>query len=64
LLGAVTTAVAADVATSEPPAFVAVTTDRIVCPISPAANVYELEVAPPIAEQEAPELPQSSQAYP
>jgi hypothetical protein len=57
---AVIAAVWADEAAVDPPAFVAVTTDRIVWPTSPAANVYELEVAPLITVQEAPELLQSS----
>ena len=36
---AVTTPVAAELADADPPAFVAVTTDRTVCPTSPACNV-------------------------
>jgi hypothetical protein len=61
--GAVTVAVAAeDAGSDEPPPFVAVTTDRIVCPTSPAANVYEFALAPPIVEQTRPRLSQSCQA--
>ena len=42
-------AVASHCATAEPPAFVAVTTERIVKPTSLAFTRYELELAPPIS---------------
>jgi hypothetical protein len=62
-LDAVTTAVCAELAAPDPPAFVAVTTDRIVSPTSLLASVYVLPVAPLISAQLAPELLQSCQAY-
>jgi hypothetical protein len=61
---AATDAVAAELADDEPPAFVAVTTERIVLPTSLPASVYELPVAPEIPTQPAPELLQSSHWYP
>ena len=45
-----TTEVAAEDADDEPPAFVAVTTDRIVLPTSLLVSVYELPVAPEIPD--------------
>ena len=59
-----TTEVAAEDADDEPPAFVAVTTERIVLPTSLLVSVYELPEAPEIPTQPPPELPQSSHAYP
>jgi hypothetical protein len=47
----------------DPPAFVAVTVDRIVWPTSPATNVYVVAVAPVIAVQFAPALSQSCHLY-
>ena len=55
-----TTEVAAEDADDEPPAFVAVTTDRIVLPTSPLVSVYELPVAPEIPTQPPPDELQSS----
>ncbi len=54
-----TTADAADVAGVEPPAFVAVTTTRIVCPTSPEPSLYVEDVAPLAFTQLEPELLQS-----
>ena len=59
----VTAAVCAELAEFDPPAFVAVTTERIVSPTSPLASVYVLAEALLMAAQLAPELSQSSQTY-
>ena len=49
-----TTPLAAEVADAEPPAFVAVTTERSVWPTSAATSVYVLDVAPAMSAQFAP----------
>jgi hypothetical protein len=48
---AVIVAVCAELAEVEPPAFVAVTTERTVSPTSAACNVYVVDVAPLMFEQ-------------
>ena len=59
----VTVAVCAELAELDPPALVAVMTERIVPPTSLLASVYVLAVALLIFAQLAPELLQSSHAY-
>ena len=54
--GAVTTAVAADVAVPGPPLLMAVTTERIVAPTSVAVSRYVAEVADAMLTQDAPAL--------
>jgi hypothetical protein len=61
--GDVTTAVGAELAEAEPRAFVAVTTDRTVCPTSPDPRGWRRVVAPAITTQFAPVLSQSSHLY-
>ena len=51
-----TAAVAVDDAEAEPPALVAVTTERMVWPTSALVSTYPLEVAPLMLAQLAPEL--------
>ena len=55
-----TVAVAAEMASPDPPAFVAVTTTLRVSPTSLEASTRVLPVAPLIAEQLAPDVLQSS----
>ncbi len=52
--------VCGEVAGVDPAELVAVTTDRIVWPVSPDLSVYLLLVAPLMVEQLAPEVLQSS----
>jgi hypothetical protein len=59
----VTAPVAIDCAAADPPALVAVTTERILKPTSLACTTYELEPAPPISEHTPPVLSQSSHPY-
>ena len=61
---AVTTAVAAEVAVWDPPGPEAVIAARTVTPTSAAASVYELEVAPEMAEQLLPDASQRFQTAP
>ena len=58
-----TTAVCAELAELDPPALLAVTTERIVSPTSLLASVYVLAEALPIFTQPAPDALQSSHAY-
>jgi hypothetical protein len=61
--GADTTPVGSELAVLGPVALLAVTTDSIVAPTSPACNVYVLELAPKIVTQPPPDALQSAHAY-
>lgn len=58
-----TTAVGADVADAEPPAFFAVTVTRMVLPESPPVMAWVSPVAPEIEEQEPPRASQFDHTY-